>query len=127
MIEPTFKVNSIGENLLYDGGRTKFAQIYTLICMKKGTDVLNPDKGVDINSYYYEFNKQSTLMDLERIIIDQITQYTPYKPYVVNCSSKLVDDKYIISIIITLQNQDDTIIIVSNGEESDFDIFRKRQ
>lgn len=124
MTETTLKVTSLGENQMYNNGRAKFAQIYTLINMKKGTDILNPDKGVDINSYYYAYNDPVVLADLERIINDQINRYTPYRPYTVNCGSKFMVDRYILSIMISLQNADDKIIIVSNGEQSDFDVIK---
>lgn len=124
MIEATLKVNSLGYNEMYTGGKAQFSQIYALICMKKNTDPLNPDKGVDINSYYYAFNDPVVLADLERKISDQIETYTPYQPLSVQCGSKWVRDKYIISIIISLSGYSESVVIVSNGEQSDYDIFK---
>lgn len=124
MVEATLKVNSLGSNEMYVGGRAKFSQIYSLICMKKGTDILNPNKGVDINSYYYAFNDPTVLSNLEREINDQIAMYTPYRPLYVNCGSKLVDGKYIISIVMRLTGQDEIIAVVSNGDQSDYDVFK---
>lgn len=125
MIEATLNLNSLGENVVYRDGRAKFAQIYILICMKKNTDPLNPDKGVDINSYYYAFNNVRVLSELETTITDQIDKYTPYKPIGVQCGSKLVDGKYIISIVIHLRNYEETIVVVADGEQSDFEVFKK--
>ena len=124
MVEATLRVNSLGANEMYVGGKAKFAQIYALICMKKETDILNPDKGIDINSYYFKFNDPVVLADLEREITDQIAKYTPYKPLNVQCGSKLVGDRYVISIIMSLNGQDEVVAVVSNGEQSDYDVFK---
>ena len=124
MIEATLKVNSLGYNEMYTGGKAKFAQIYALICMKKGTDILNPDKGIDINSYYYKFNDAVVLADLERDITDQIHTYTPYRPLSVQCGSKLVGERYVISIVIRLTGEAEVVAVVSNGEQSDYDVFK---
>ena len=117
MIEATLKVNSLGYNEMYTGGKAKFTQIYALICMKKGTDILNPDKGIDINSYYYKFNDAVVLADLERDITDQIHTYTPYRPLSVQCGSKLVGERYVISIVIRLTGEDEVVAVVSNAEQ----------
>lgn len=125
MIEATFDVTSLGENLMYFNGKAKFAQIYNLICMKKNTDILNPNKGVDINSYYYAFNDARVLADLEREITDQIELYTPYRPLSVNCGSKWVGDRYVISIVMYLRDQEETVVVVADGVHSDFDVFMR--
>ena len=63
---------------------------------------------------------------MENKITDQINKYTPYKPYSVSCGSKWITDKYVLSIIIMLQNSDDVIVVVSNGDQSDFDVIKKQ-
>lgn len=125
MIETTFKLDSLGNNIQYTGGRAKFAQVYRLICMKKGTDILNPDKGVDIRTYRFTNRGNTTLSSLEREIEDQINKYTPYQAGIVNCSEyQNSDNEWIIKIIITLANMEDIIVVMSNGEESTFDTLK---
>ena len=124
MTEPTFNVNSLGENKIYTGSRAQFAQIYNLIRMKKGTDPLNPDKGIGIADYYYMFDEASDLMKLENQIYDQIITYTEYRPITVNCTSKKVEGVKVLSVLISLKDFNEVLVVLSNGDNTLFDTVR---
>ena len=125
MQEATLNVNSIGENEYLKDGRGKWAQIYRLICMIPGTDRLNPEKGVDIRRYYYKVDRPDTYLELQELISDQIKRYTPYTTTNVLCRKKVMKDKTVIlSITIYIQDSDEVLVVVTDGENSDFDTFK---
>lgn len=92
--------------------------------MKKGSDILNPDKGIDINSYYYAYNKESILNELQIDIQTQIATYTPYTVSDVLCKAvkSKSTGKYILYILIYLASMNRIVAIGTNGEDSNIKI-----
>lgn len=105
MIEASLNLDSLGQNLQYVDTRAVIKQLYNLLVMKPGTDLLNLDKGCDTTAYRFQTNEQSRISTLEMRIRDQISTYTPYK--IQNCVCKALKNNngdYILHILITLAN-----------------------
>ena len=125
MIEATLMLDSYGRNRVYTDDTAMVHQIYHLIIMEKGTDPLNPDKGVDIESYRYEFKDDSVLMQLQQIIQKQVSDYTPYT--VTNVICKAVKNRYnnyILHIFISISEFRNIINISTDGERSELGIIQ---
>lgn len=119
MIETTLMIDSYGRNREYRGDTAMVHQIYNLFIMEKGTDELNPDKGIDIAKYYYAIKEDSTLMQLETEIRDQIATYTPYEITNVICKGiKNKIGKYILHVFVQLSDITDVVNVSTNGEDT---------
>lgn len=120
MEETTFIVDSYTKNIVYEGDRGVVHQIYHLFNMVPGTDPLNPEKGINIKKYYYEFTDDTILLDLENEIRDQIRDYTPYTVLNVACKAvKHESGKYFLHTFLSLREFSDIINVSTNGESSD--------
>ena len=118
MIETTLKIDSLDKNIEYTGTRAIIQQIYNLVLMKPGTDPLNPEKGCDARSYYYQFKDSSVLQNLEIKIQEQIRKYTPYTVSNVVCrADKNKAGNYILRIVISM-SRSSAIVISTNGDRS---------
>lgn len=116
MIEPSLKIDSLGKNITYTGIDAKIRQLYNLTLMKPGSDPLNPDKGCDARSYYYQFKDDNVLSNLESKISEQVSKYTPHIIQSVSCKAiKNRSGKWILHIIYVLVNGSQAI--VSTDEE----------
>ena len=125
MTEASLKIDSLGKNIEYKNMDAKIRQIYNLILMKPGTDPLNPEKGCDARSYYYQFNDDNVLRNLETKINDQIRIYTPYTIQSVMCKAiRNREGNYILHIMVSLLN-DVTVAISTNGEASTLNLLNK--
>lgn len=120
MIETTLMVDSYGRNREYRGDTAIIHQIYNLFIMEKGTDELNIDKGIDIKKYYYAIKEDSTLMQLETEIRNQISTYTPYEISNVICKGiKNKAGKYILHVFVQLSDITEVVNVSTNGEETE--------
>lgn len=125
MTEATLMIDSYGRNVEYKGDIAMIHQIYHLIVMDKGTDELNPDKGVGIEDYYYEYKDDTVLMNLENEITDQITKYTPYNPTNVICKAiKNSKGDYILHVFVSLSDILEIVNISTNGERSELALLQ---
>lgn len=125
MIEATLKLDSLGQNLQYTDIKATVRQIYNLILMKPGTDPLNPDKGCDARSYYYQINNESVISSLQNNITNQIAKYTPYMVRGVICKALLNrSNKWILHIIVTLINGQ-TVVVSTNSDVSTLNLISK--
>ncbi len=116
MIEPSLKIDSLGKNIMYTGIDARIRQLYNLTLMKPGSDPLNPDKGCDARSYYYQFKDDNVLSTLESKIYDQVSKYTPHIIQSVNCKAiRNRSGKWILHIIYVLVSGSQAI--VSTDEE----------
>lgn len=123
MIEASLKVDTLGQNIQYTGITARIRQIYNLILMKPGTDPLNPSKGCDARSYYYQYKEDSVLSELETKINDQVKKYTPHTITSVACRAiKNKYDKYILHIIVTLTSGTN-VVVSTNGEASTLNLL----
>lgn len=125
MTEPSLKKDSLGKNIQYTGVNATIRQIYHLILMKPNTDPLNPEKGCDARSYYFQIKNDNTVSSLETKIKEQIAAYTPYNPANVMC--KAIKNKYgkwILHIMISIYGNK-TIIVSTNGERSTLNLLDK--
>lgn len=119
MQEATFIIDSFGKNMTYNGDKGIVHQIHHLLVMAPGTDPLNPEKGINIKSYYYEFVDDSILIDLQNKIREQIADYTPYTVLnVIVKAIKAKSEKYILHTFISLQEYQDIINVSTDGERS---------
>jgi hypothetical protein len=124
MTEPTLNIDSFNANVSYSDAKAKFRQIYNLIKMHKGTDPLNSDKGVDINTYYYQFADDSVLTDIENEITNQIATYTPYRTQTVRCfTRKSSDGNTVLCTMVSLIDEEIKLAVVTNGNASAFDLL----
>lgn len=122
MRDATFNLDSFGKNQMLEGSRVIINNLHRLITMKKDTDQLNPDKGIDVNSYKHKFDDVIVLSELETKLTSQIEQYTPYTPAEINVRSK----KNVIFIMITLVDDDNVYMFQSDGENSSLDILKEK-
>lgn len=127
MIEPSLNMSTTNENTHYEGPTAQFRQIYNLLCMKPGTDILNPDKGIDINSYYYQYTDKNVLNQLSNSIEDQINTYTTFDIKTVDCRAvkSKKDNKYYLCVMIYLFNYKDALLISTDGTSSAFDVLKQ--
>ena len=124
MIEASLKVDSFEKNYMYTDNMAKIRQIYNLILMPPGTDPLNPSKGCDVRSYYYQFKDDESIRILENNIRDQIRLYTTYIATNVSCKAmKNKFGKYILHVVVMLQNQ--SIVISTDGEQSALNLLER--
>jgi len=120
MTEATLMIDSYGRNVEYTGDTAMVHQIYHLVVMDKGTDELNPDKGIGIKDYYYEYTDDTILMNLENAIQDQISTYTPYTVANVICKAiKNSKGDYILHVFISLSEILQIINVSTNGEKNE--------
>ena len=120
MIEATLLLDSYGRNLMYTNDTAMIHQVYNLIVMDKGTDPLNPEKGVGITSYYYEYKDDTLLRDLENEIQNQISKYTPYS--LVNVLCRAIKNKkgdYILHIFLSFTTLNKIVNVSTNGEKTE--------
>lgn len=125
MIEATLKLDTLGQNLQYNGSKAAIRQIYNLILMKPGTDHLNPNKGCDARSYYYAIKEDSVLEKLQQEIIDQIAKYTPYTVRSVLCKASLNrSHKWILHIMVMLISGQ-TAVVSTDADVSTLNLINK--
>jgi hypothetical protein len=119
--EFTLNVSGFGGSEMLTKHDAVAKQLLNLIFMKKNTDVLNPDKGVDILSYKWQLNDSSIVNNIKNSIQTQISDYTNYT--VLNIAVDVV--KGIILIGIELVGDDVTFLMQSDGTNTAFDIIKK--
>ena len=125
MIEATLMIDSYGRNVEYKGDIAMVHQIYHLIVMDKGTDELNPNKGIGIKDYYYEYKDDTVLMNLENEIRDQISTYTPYNVTNVICKAiKNSKGDYILHVFVSLNEILEIINVSTNGEKNELALMQ---
>lgn len=125
MIEATLKLDSLGQNLQYTDSKAQIRQIYNLILMKPGTDLLNPNKGCDARSYYYAIKDDGIIQELQEKITDQISKYTPYVTRGVICKASLNrSNKWILHIMIMLVNGQ-TAVVSTDADVSTLNLITK--
>ena len=125
MIEASLKVNTLGQNVTYTNSTARIRQIYNLLLMKPGTDPLNPSKGCDVRSYYYQIKDDTILQLLQTKISEQIAKYTPYTIRNVLCKAiKNRQGNYILHIAISLTNSS-TVVVSTDGEQSTLNLIDK--
>lgn len=125
MIEATLKLDTLGQNLQYTGVKATVREIYNLILMKPGTDRLNPSKGCDARSYYYQINDNSIIDELQRNITDQISKYTPFKVQGVVCKAILNREKEWVLHIIVIMPNNMAVVVSTNAEVSTLNLINK--
>jgi hypothetical protein len=119
--EFTLNVSGFGGSEMLTKHDAVAKQLLNLIFMKKNTDVLNPDKGVDILSYKWQLNDSSVINNIKNSIQTQISDYTNYT--VLNIAVDVV--KGIILIGIELVGDEVTLLMQSDGTNTAFDIIKK--
>lgn len=126
MAEATFMVDNLNQNKLLEGVKEEIQQLYQLITMYKGTDPLNPDKGVGIENYKYDYADNGILINLENEISEQIRKYTPYLSAEIGCKAiKNVDGDYILHVFIMLPNLETAVVDIStNGKGSSLALIK---
>ena len=93
--------------------------------MKPGTDLLNPEKGCDARSYYFQIKDDSVISDLQKKITDQIAKYTPYIVRGVICKPVLnISKQWILHIIVVLIDGQ-SVIVSTNGDVSTLNLIDK--
>ena len=123
MTEASLKIDSFGRNIQYTGHEATIRQLYHLILMKPETDPLNPGKGCNARSYYYQIKDDAIISQLETTIRDQIATYTPHKVINVSCKAiKNKSGKYILHIIVMLPNSR-SVIVSTDGETSSLNLI----
>lgn len=118
MTEATLMVDSLGRNRLYTGNMVPVRQIFHLMSMDPGTDLLNPEKGIGIANYRYSYTDESLLIQLERTIREQITKYTPYTVNQIICKDiPNTKGDHILHVFIAIEESPDVIGVSTDGEK----------
>lgn len=116
MKEVTLNTDSFNQNPQFENEAAVLRHIYNLIVMKKGTDPLNPDKGVDINRFYYAFKDDVDVHALEQEIKDQVSTYTNYLINNVICQTSKSGTKWVLHVILTIPPFQKALVISTNGD-----------
>lgn len=77
VIEYSFEKNDFNSNTKYDKYVSVIIRLQRLITMKKGSDINDPNKGIDIKSYMYEDLNNGTISNIKSEITSQAIKYLP--------------------------------------------------
>ena len=119
-VEISFDMDGSGDGLVHTELDTPAYQITELVTMSKNTDALNPDKGVEINSYFPVTEDAAIISTIKEEISTQISKYTPFVPTDV----AVIIKSNMLVIGITLQGYADVICISSDNKRTALDILK---
>lgn len=117
MTEVSLKLDTFGRAKNYTGVEAVARQLTNLIWMIPGTDPLNPSKGCDIRSYYFNIDKENILSNLELSIKNQISKYTDFGITKVKCKS--IINKFGVHLLAVLMQYgigNQQIVVTTDGE-----------
>lgn len=122
--ELTLDLDDHGSTKILDGGWAIARQIFNLFMMRKGSDPLYPDKGMDMVSWRTQIADDAAISKLKSQCEEQIMTYTMYYSTSLEI---LVDTRPNLTTLVvglTIENYDNlTILITSNSDgKTDLDV-----
>ena len=123
MSEITCDINSIGKTKTITDSLLSFTtRLQTILLMNKGTMPNDPDMGIGIKTYMYEFANGDTIATLKSEIDKQIQKYIP-NPVPVVIDVEMANDPhrqnakiFVIAIKVNSEDRDgQTVAIIMRG------------
>lgn len=119
MSEITCDVNSVGRTKVIDDKLLAFTtRLQTLLLMNKGTMPNDPDMGIGIKTYVYEFADGSTIATLRSEIDKQIKKYIP-NPYPAVIDVEMANDPhrknakiFVVAVKVNSEDRDGTTVAI---------------